>query len=162
MSDFVLQVTTTDGVQLPVLGDAQGRVLVAGGAVGPQGPQGVQGVQGVPGPQGAAGAAGADGADAIEWPPNSGYWARQPWQTRSSAPDNSWISVTWAKELGLLVAVASSGTGNRVMTSPDGITWTAQSSAADNSWRSVAWAKELGLLVAVADTGTGNRVMTCL
>jgi hypothetical protein len=68
--------------------------------------------------------------------------------------------VTWAKELGLLVAVALSGTGNRVMTSPDGITWTARSSAADNQWLSVTWAKELGLLVAVAQTGTGNRVMT--
>jgi hypothetical protein len=70
--------------------------------------------------------------------------------------------VTWAKELGLLVAVAFSGTGNRVMTSPDGITWTARSSAADNTWFSVTWAKELGLLVAVASSGTGNRVMTCL
>jgi hypothetical protein len=68
--------------------------------------------------------------------------------------------VTWAKELGLLVAVADSGTGNRVMTSPDGITWTARSAAADNGWHSVTWAKELGLLVAVAYTGTGNRVMT--
>jgi hypothetical protein len=68
--------------------------------------------------------------------------------------------VTWAKELGLLVAVAFSGTGNRVMTSPDGITWTARSSAADNQWLSVTWAKELGLLVAVAFSGTGNRVMT--
>jgi hypothetical protein len=56
--------------------------------------------------------------------------------------------------------VALSGTGNRVMTSPDGITWTARSSAADNGWHSVTWAKELGLLVAVAYTGTGNRVMT--
>jgi hypothetical protein len=40
------------------------------------------------------------------------------WTARSSAADNGWFSVTWAKELGLLVAVANSGTGNRVMTSP--------------------------------------------
>jgi hypothetical protein len=40
------------------------------------------------------------------------------WTARSSAADNQWISVTWAKELGLLVAVANTGTGNRVMTSP--------------------------------------------
>jgi hypothetical protein len=40
------------------------------------------------------------------------------WTARSSAADNNWFSVTWAKELGLLVAVADTGTGNRVMTSP--------------------------------------------
>jgi hypothetical protein len=58
------------------------------------------------------------------------------------------------------VAVANSGTGNRVMTSPDGVTWTAQTTPADNNWLSVTWADALGLLVAVANTGTGNRVMT--
>jgi hypothetical protein len=58
------------------------------------------------------------------------------------------------------VAVAASGTGNRVMTSPDGINWSIRSSPADNGWISVTWAKELGLLVAVAFSGTGNRVMT--
>jgi hypothetical protein len=82
------------------------------------------------------------------------------WTTQSSAADNQWWSVTWAPELGLLVAVAISGTGNRVMTSPDGINWTIQSSAADLQWLSVTWAAELGLLVAVSNSGTGNRVMT--
>lgn len=64
MSDYVLQVTTTDGQQLPVLGDAQGRVLVAGGAVGPQGPAGPAGPAGSagePGPAGPAGPAGPTG-----------------------------------------------------------------------------------------------------
>ena len=57
------------------------------------------------------------------------------------------------------MAVADTGTGNRVMTSPDGVTWTARTSAADNAWRGVCYGN--GLFVAVADTGTGNRVMTC-
>ncbi len=56
------------------------------------------------------------------------------------------------------MAVSSSGTGNRVMTSPDGITWTARTSAANNSWTSVIHGN--GLFVAVASSGTGNRVMT--
>jgi hypothetical protein len=38
--------------------------------------------------------------------------------------NNEWRFVTWAKELNLFVAVSTSGSGNRVMTSPDGITWT--------------------------------------
>ena len=39
------------------------------------------------------------------------------WTARTSAADNSWISVCWSPERGLFVAVANSGTGNRVMTS---------------------------------------------
>jgi hypothetical protein len=70
--------------------------------------------------------------------------------------------VCWSPEAGLFVAVANTGTGNRVMTSPDGITWTARTSAADNQWHSVTWSPEAGLFVAVAYSGTGNRVMTCL
>ena len=78
------------------------------------------------------------------------------WVTRSSAADNNWTSVTYGNEI--FVAVASSGTGNRVMTSPDGINWTIRNSAADNSWTSVTYGN--GLFVAVASSGTGNRVMT--
>ena len=65
-------------------------------------------------------------------------------------------SVTYGN--GLFVAVSNTGSGNRVMTSPDGITWTSRSSAADNSWQSVTYGN--GLFVAVALTGSGNRVMT--
>ncbi|MCF8256017.1 MAG: T9SS type A sorting domain-containing protein [Flavobacteriales bacterium] len=78
------------------------------------------------------------------------------WTVRSSAADNTWKSVTYGN--GLFVAVSSTGTGNRVMTSPDGITWTSRTSAADNSWTGVAYGG--GLFVAVSSTGTGNRVMT--
>jgi hypothetical protein len=68
----------------------------------------------------------------------------------------SWISVTYGN--GLFVAVSVTGTGNRVMTSSDGITWTSRISAADNDWQSVTYGN--GLFVAVSNTGTGNRVMT--
>ena len=74
--------------------------------------------------------------------------------------DNPWRSVCWAPELGIFCAVAASGAGNRVMTSPDGVTWTARTGTLDNAWRGVCWSPELSLFVAVADTGAGNRVMT--
>ena len=45
----------------------------------------------------------------------------------ASAADNSWRSLCWSPELGRFCAVAITGTGNRVMTSPDGIAWTARS-----------------------------------
>jgi len=78
------------------------------------------------------------------------------WTSRTSAMDNNWYGVTYGN--GLFVAVAAFGTGNRVMTSPDGITWTIRASAADNNWNSVTYGN--GLFVAVAASGSGNRVMT--
>jgi hypothetical protein len=72
--------------------------------------------------------------------------------------------VAWGGPAGAqkFVAVADSGTGDRVMTSPDGITWTIRASAADNDWFSVAWGGPAGAqkFVAVATSGTGDRVMT--
>lgn len=92
--------------------------------------------------------------------PPSNASAAEVWTSRTSAADNDWRSVTYGN--GIYVAVASSGTGNRVMTSPDGITWTSRSSAADLFWISVTYGN--GLFVAVARTisavGTNNRVMT--
>jgi hypothetical protein len=79
----------------------------------------------------------------------------ETWFAQNAATDNQWFSVTYGN--GLFVAVARSGTGNRVMTSPDGINWTSRTSAADNFWRSVTFGN--GLFVAVAGLGT-NRVMT--
>jgi hypothetical protein len=82
------------------------------------------------------------------------------WTARTSAADNGWFSVCWAPELGLFCAVSTSGVGNRVMTSPDGITWTTRTSAVDNGWYAVCWSPELSLFCAVSNSGVGNRVMT--
>ncbi|HMO30873.1 hypothetical protein, partial [Enterovirga sp.] len=71
----------------------------------------------------------------------------------------NWVSVCWSAELGLFCAVATTGTGNRVMTSPDGINWTIGTSGADNTWSSGCWSAELGQFCAVGLSGTGNRVM---
>lgn len=75
--------------------------------------------------------------------------------------DNEWRSVTWGHDgtKGIFVAVASTGTADRVCTSPDGINWTVQDTTGkDNDWRSVTYGE--GLFVAVGNSGTGNRVMT--
>jgi hypothetical protein len=74
------------------------------------------------------------------------------WVSRSSAADNDWRSVTWAPELSLFVAVAETGSGNRVMKSANGSLWTTSSSAADYSWQSFAWSPTLTLGAAVALT----------
>jgi hypothetical protein len=77
------------------------------------------------------------------------------WTTRTSAADNNWYSVTWGNNL--FVATSTSGTGDRVMTSPDGVTWTLQTSAANNSWFGVTYGA--GLFVAVAYSAASDRVM---
>ena len=76
--------------------------------------------------------------------------------------ENGWYSVTYGtvSGVGVFVAVANSGTGNRVMTSPDGITWTIRTSAADISWSSVTYGNGLFVAVASSSIVAGDRVMT--
>ena len=79
------------------------------------------------------------------------------WGLRTSAADNDWLSIAYGNNV--FVAISSSGSGNRVMTSPDGITWTIRSTPADNAWRSVCFGN--GLFIAVADNGiVGQRAMS--
>ena len=76
--------------------------------------------------------------------------------------------MTWGGPAGQekFVAVAgnggAAGSGNRVMTSPDGITWTLRTTPVDNAWWGVAWGGPAGQekFVAVASTGSGDRVMS--
>jgi hypothetical protein len=84
--------------------------------------------------------------------------AGQDWVARTTPVDNQFFDVAYGNNL--FVAVAGSGTGNRVMTSPDGIRWTIRTTPADNTWISITYGN--GLFVAVASTGTGNRVMTSI
>jgi hypothetical protein len=81
--------------------------------------------------------------------------AQTTWTSRTSATDNNWNGITYGN--GLFVATAWSGTGDRVMTSPDGITWTSRTSAANNRWIAVTYGN--GTFVAVSWSGT-SRVMT--
>lgn len=92
--------------------------------------------------------------------PRRAHVSGSSWRISTTPADNIWFDVCWSAELGLFCAVAMSGTGNRAMTSPDGITWTARTSAADNEWRSVCWSPQRGIFCAVASTGSGDRVMT--
>ena len=76
------------------------------------------------------------------------------WTTQSCV-NRSWRSVTFGN--GIFVAVAQSGTGDRVMSSTDGLTWFARTTPQDNVWSDVTFGNNL--FVAVAQDGT-NRVMT--
>jgi hypothetical protein len=75
--------------------------------------------------------------------------------TASSGGSNSSFGLAYGN--GLYVAVQFSGTGNRAVTSPDGVTWTNRTTPEDNTWVDVTYGN--GLFVAVAQDGT-HRVMT--
>ena len=77
------------------------------------------------------------------------------WSIQSSAADEDWQSVTYGA--GIFVAVASTGAGDRVMTSQDGKNWTSQTNATDNNWKDVTYGQ--GKFIAVADSGIGDRIM---
>lgn len=80
------------------------------------------------------------------------------WAPKSAAAANSWNGVAYGNFV--WVAVASSGSGNRVMTY-NGSSWTIQTSAADYSWNSVCYDEDAGRFLAVAFSGgTVDKVMT--
>lgn len=85
-------------------------------------------------------------------------YASSTWTPRilAASLQITWQSVCFAE--GLFVAVSKTGTGNRIMTSPDGITWTGQYASANNAWQSVCYGAFS--FVAVSNRGYGTRVMT--
>jgi hypothetical protein len=78
------------------------------------------------------------------------------WTAANYPIENAWFGIFYGS--GLFVTTAYSGTGNRVMTSPDGINWTSRYSSGDNLWYSVCYGN--GKFVAVSATGgIANQVM---
>jgi len=75
------------------------------------------------------------------------------WTLQNSAADNDWQAIAYGA--GLFVAVANTGSGNRVMTSPDGETWTIRTSIPNYGWLDVVYGDGASKFVAVSD----NRSM---
>lgn len=72
----------------------------------------------------------------------------------TTTAENNWKAGAWSPELGLFAVVGSAGTGNRIMTSPDGQTWTLRSFATDVFWRDITWSSTLGIFAAVGNSQT--------
>ena len=68
------------------------------------------------------------------------------------APDRQNLAVAWSPELSLFAAVSGDGSGEQIMTSPDGLVWTKRTtptvSGLTNVYNSIAWSPALGLFVA--------------
>ena len=79
------------------------------------------------------------------------------WTSRTSASNNLWRSVCWSAERGLFVAVAWTGTGNRVMTSPAS-TRTSVGVALTDTWTQYAVSQELGAAAESVHLTVGTSV----
>ena len=71
------------------------------------------------------------------------------WTSQVAPANNDWASICYGNNL--FVSVALSGSGNRVMTSPDGTNWSTQASASDYDWNSVCYGN--GVFTAVSAQG---------
>ena len=88
------------------------------------------------------------------------YQSPYKWIIRQSAADNDWTSICYG-ELGC-VAVAKSGTGNRIMQAVNGTNWQIPSiSLPDYDWVSVCYASYYRQYVAVDNqySNSGNQIM---
>ena len=98
----------------------------------------------------------SDGTDRVRFiPDNSPTWQPTDWTT-VTVPTEEWQTVTWSSDLGIFVALASTG-ANRVMVSSDGQNWTsypgAPSTAGVATWSKVIWSKRVQRFIAVAKNG---------
>lgn len=85
------------------------------------------------------------------------------WVSTAAITNNDWSSVAYGTVSGsdVIIAVSTSGTGDRIMRAIDSTnTWTSIASPADYNWTSITWSSDISLFCAVASSGTGNRVMT--
>jgi hypothetical protein len=81
------------------------------------------------------------------------------WTSRTPAAALWWQAITYGN--GLYVAVAETGTANRVMTSPNGINWTSRTTPMDANFTSVAYGNGVFVAVSSSNIGvTGGNVMT--
>lgn len=85
------------------------------------------------------------------------------WASTPAITNNDWNSLAYGTINGsdVLVAISTSGTGDRIMRAVDSTNfWYTVSSPADYNWDSITWSPDLLLFCAVASSGNTNRVMT--
>ena len=72
------------------------------------------------------------------------------WTSRTASANMAWSAITWAADLTLFIAVATTSGATSIMTSPAGTTWTTRTSNT-GVFRAVTWSSALTLAVAVGE-----------
>ena len=115
------------------------------------------------------GGASSDGSPSSWMPTNTAGANTNAWQgitygPEHSGPPTTWTAtdatsnITWTDIIygnGTYVAVAWTGTGDKIMYSTDAINWTATADGNSKSWVGVAYGN--GKFVAISDSGSGNN-----
>lgn len=84
------------------------------------------------------------------------------WTNNATAMPNAnfWTDVCWSPVLNKFVAISStSGSGNQVATSPDGLVWTVQTAANALPWYSVIWSPTANLFIAANGSAATTQVV---
>lgn len=68
--------------------------------------------------------------------------------------------LVWAKEIGVLAAVAQDTVDNKIIWTTNGTNWILGESAGDQAWVSACFADDKNQFMAVSTTGSGKRAMT--
>ena len=70
--------------------------------------------------------------------------------------NNNWTSICWSDEMRIFIAIANSGTNNRIMVSNDGYTWYSKNTNENNNFTSICWADLLSKFFIISSDGTNN------
>lgn len=92
---------------------------------------------------------------------SSSLKAISSWDLRTTNT-NQWFGVCWSPQLAIFCAVSTTGTTNRIMTSPDCVNWTLRTTPNNLCvYRKVAWSPYLSLFVVVGTSTTStDSIMT--
>ena len=74
------------------------------------------------------------------------------WVSQTAPSSNNFLEVVFASELNLFVAISGSFSGNRIITSSNGIDWEESISHPNTHLAEIAWSPELSLFVVVFTT----------
>lgn len=83
--------------------------------------------------------------------------AGETW-TAATPPTASWRKIAYGN--GLFVAVANGTSGNRIITSPDGITWTARTTPSTYALWGITYGNGMFVAGALSNSPAGNRILT--
>lgn len=85
------------------------------------------------------------GTNRVSTSPSGQIW------TNRTTPQYAWNWMVESPQLGLIVAVAESSAGGRVMVSRDAVNWETHQSSTTATLRGITWSPSLGIFLAVGD-----------
>jgi hypothetical protein len=77
------------------------------------------------------------------------------WTNGTNTSQTSWNAITWSPELGLFAMVKQGGSGEKIASSPDGITWQLYK-ISNKPYQGIVWCRDLSGVGMFVATAAGN------